>query len=70
LESRAEEDLAALENYKQNHEPSTIPHGGYPEWEGSDAQRLFQEDLDEGKHTFKAYNKPKKLWKTQAAYQI
>jgi hypothetical protein len=62
LDKRAEDDLAAFKNYKDNHEPSILSHKGYVQWQGSSAQEFLWEDLD-------AYikdpgMKPKDLWQT------
>jgi hypothetical protein len=39
-------DIEAFDNYRQNHQPSLISHYGYPEWQGSEAQRLLKIDLE------------------------
>jgi hypothetical protein len=48
---RAEIDQEAFEKYRQNHQPSLFSHKGYPEWQGSEAQRLLKLDIEAGKHT-------------------
>jgi hypothetical protein len=39
-------DVEAFDNYRQNHQPSLFSHHGYPEWQGSEAQRLLKIDLE------------------------
>jgi len=48
---RAEIDQEAFEKYRENHQPSLFSHKGYPEWQGSEAQRLLKLDIEAGKHT-------------------
>jgi hypothetical protein len=65
LHSRANDDLDAFENFKQNHAVSLYSHKGYIQWQGSHAQELLQTDLEAGKHTEMA---PKALWESRKAY--
>jgi hypothetical protein len=46
---RDEMDIEAFDNYRRNHQPSLFSHLGYPEWQGSEAQRLLKIDLEEKK---------------------
>jgi hypothetical protein len=39
-------DVQAFNNYRRNHQPSLFSHHGYPEWQGSEAQRLLKIDLE------------------------
>jgi hypothetical protein len=39
-------DIGAFDNYRRNHQPSLFSHHGYPEWQGSEAQRLLKIDLE------------------------
>jgi hypothetical protein len=39
-------DIKAFDNYRKNHQPSLFSHHGYPEWQGSEAQRLLKIDLE------------------------
>jgi hypothetical protein len=39
-------DIEAFDNYRRNHQPSLFSHHGYPEWQGSEAQRLLKIDLE------------------------
>jgi hypothetical protein len=48
---RAEIDQEAFEHFRDNHQPSLFSHKGYPEWQGSEAQRLLKLDIEAGKHT-------------------
>jgi hypothetical protein len=48
---RVEIDQEAFEKYHKNHQPSLFSHKDYPEWQGSEAQRLLKLDIVAGKHT-------------------
>ena len=39
-------DVEAFDNYRRNHQPSLFSHHGYPEWQGSEAQRLLKINLE------------------------
>jgi hypothetical protein len=65
LNSRADEDLVAFKNYKQNHAVSMYSHKGYIQWQGSDAQKFLLMDIEAGKHN---ELKPKVLWESRRAY--
>jgi hypothetical protein len=39
-------DIEAFDNYRRNHQPSLFSHHGYPEWQGSEAQKLLKIDLE------------------------
>jgi hypothetical protein len=67
LDSRAEEDYLAFENYKQNHKPSLFSHKGYIQWQGSSAQELLLEDLDG--YLEDPSKKPKDLWMSREEYR-
>ena len=67
LDNRADDDLAAFNNYKKNHKPALFSHKGYTQWQGSMAQELLWDDLD-------AYleddtRKPKDLWMSRPQYR-
>ncbi|KAG7371041.1 hypothetical protein IV203_019611 [Nitzschia inconspicua] len=47
LDIRADDDLEAFRNFKLNHKPSLFSHKGYTQWQGSTAQELLWDDLDE-----------------------
>jgi hypothetical protein len=47
---RAEVDQEAFENYRGKHAPSLFSKHGYPEWQGSESQRLLKIDIEAGKH--------------------
>jgi hypothetical protein len=48
---RADMAQEAFDKYRENHQPSLFSHKGYPEWQGSEAQRLLLIDIEKGKHT-------------------
>jgi hypothetical protein len=43
-------DSAALAHDRRIHPKAANNHRGEPRWEGSDAERLLRQDMDEGKH--------------------
>ena len=47
---RAEDDKKAYENFRKLHPVATHNHRGEPRWEGSRAQELLREDMDDGIH--------------------
>lgn len=64
-ESRAKMDLEAFKNFTARNEPSEFSRHGYIQWQGSAAQRLLQQDLEDGQH-----NKMSKmdLWSSRVEY--
>ena len=64
---RADKDIEAFEIAKSNHPPPAFNHRGEPQWNGSDAQRLLVEDMDNKLH-FDL--KPEHLWETREEYQL
>jgi len=66
LDKRADEDLAAFQNYKKNHSPSLFSHKGYIQWQGSSAQEYLWEDLDA--YMKDPNMKPSDLWKSRPEY--
>lgn len=65
LNVRAEIDRNAFDNYVSSHEVSIFAHGGYIQWQGSDAQKLLQEDIKNKKHlTMKKFD----LWSSRVEY--
>ena len=66
LDNRADEDLAAFNNYKKNHKPSLFSHKGYVQWQGSTAQELLWDDLDD--YLKDPTRKPKDLWLSRPEY--
>ena len=50
LNSRADDDLAAFENFKENHAVSLFSHKGYKQWQGLRSQECLLVDLEAGKH--------------------
>lgn len=64
-QSRSKDDQEAYDIYIKLHPKSSYSQRGYPEWEGSDAQRLLLQDLADGKHD---NMKPKKLRATRPEY--
>jgi hypothetical protein len=67
---RAEDDQAAFDVYVINNEVSTIIHKGYIQWQGSESQRLLQEDIKDGTMAKYADEKfPKmKCWQSRPEY--
>ena len=63
--SRKGLDKEAFENFRSNHEPSFYSHKGYPEWQGSEAQKFLLEDLTENRHVGKSY---REVWESRKAY--
>lgn len=49
-DARARLDLEAFKNYVERHEVSYFSHKGYTQWQGSDAQKQLQADIEAGKH--------------------
>jgi hypothetical protein len=48
--SRAAEDEAALDAYLRRHPVSHFSHQGYEQWQGSEAQLVIWEDINEDRH--------------------
>ena len=48
--TRADDDFEALVKYKELHNISLFSHYGYSEFQGSEAQRLLQQDIADGLH--------------------
>lgn len=65
--SRAAEDLEAFNIAKANHPPSQSNHRDEPQWNGSEAQRLLEIDMNAKKH-FDL--KPEHLWESRDDYQL
>ena len=59
---RADEDAALFDIAKANHPVPKFNHRGEPQWNGSDAQTLLKQDMDDGKHRDM---KPKDLWESR-----
>jgi hypothetical protein len=64
--NRASDDLIAFENYKSNHEFSLFSHKGYAQWQGSTAQELLWDDLEEYRNNPNLT--PKGLWSSRQEY--
>jgi hypothetical protein len=62
---RAEDDLAAFNNYKAHNVVHKMSAHGYPEWDGSDAQKQLKLDIDDGLHEIL---EPKELWCYREVY--
>ena len=67
MDNRADDDLAAFENYKKNHPPALFSHKGYIQWQGSTAQELLWDDLDA--YLKDPTKKPKDLWMSRPEYR-
>jgi hypothetical protein len=50
FESRSRDDQEAFENFKNHHPPSLYSHKGYIQWQGSEAQELLLQDMEDKKH--------------------
>jgi len=55
LIGRAEEDMEALENYMAHHEISQVNWLGMIQWQGSEAQELVIQDIEEDLHLERGY---------------
>jgi hypothetical protein len=66
MDNRANADLEAFRVYKQNHKPSLFSHKGYIQWQGSTAQELLWDDLDD--YLKDPDMKPKDLWLKRKEY--
>ena len=64
--NRADDDFEAFEIAKRNNPAPEINSKGEPQWNGSDAQRLLEIDIDNKKHK---ELKPEELWESRAEYQ-
>ena len=62
---RSDDDLAAFNNFKANNIAHAVTAHGYPEWEGSDAQKQLKKDIDDGYHDLL---EPKELWLFREVY--
>jgi hypothetical protein len=65
LQNRAASDSAAFAHDQQIYPNAAKNHRGEPRWEGSKAERLLRQDMDEGKH--KAM-KPQLLYNARKEY--
>jgi len=67
-QDKADSDAAALAHDRLIHPkgPETAKGCGYPRWDGSDAERLLTQDIDNGLHET---HKPQALYKTRPEYQ-
>jgi len=63
---RAEDDFLAFQNFAANHKASTFTERGYAEWEGSEAQKQLQDDMDADKHKT---TRPKDLHESHESYE-
>ena len=64
---RASEDLRAFRKVRKNPPPPAFTHHGRPQWNGSEAQRLLEQDMNAGLHE---QMRPQELWSMRVAYQI
>jgi hypothetical protein len=67
FQTNAEQDSAALARDIQLHPRPTLAHGGYPRWDGSEAERFLKEDIDNGLHS---QMPAQDLRETRAAYML
>jgi len=66
-DNRAEIDKKAFDNFRKNHPRPLEDQNGTPLWDGSKAQRMLKQDMQEGKHKVGA---PRELWISQPEYQV
>ena len=64
--NRANDDFEAFQIAKRNNPAPEINSKGEPQWNGSDAQRLLEIDIDNKKHK---ELKPEELWGSRDEYQ-
>lgn len=64
-DSRSSRAAAALKRARELHPKPTLNHRGETQWEGSDAQRLLKEDIENGAHL---EMKPIDLWQSRPEY--
>ncbi|CAB9506772.1 hypothetical protein SEMRO_278_G106580.1 [Seminavis robusta] len=65
-QGRAANDRKALEKAMKNHPVQELNHRGEPQWNGSLAQALLQQDMAEGKHETM---RPSELWEARPEYK-
>lgn len=66
--SPAQEDQVAFDKYVSLHPKALVAaKGGYPEWEGSEAQKSLKMDMENNAHEAM---RPMALWETRAEYQL
>lgn len=63
--SRADTDEAAFLNYRKNNKIHSRNARGYPEWDGSAAQRQLKEDIESNLHNI---IEPIDLWYLREVY--
>lgn len=66
LDDRAAEDRKAFDIFNKNHQVSHFSHKGYIQWQGSDAQELIWDDIEDGK--LESMTK-KELWESRPEYK-
>ena len=66
--ARSDMDKLAYDRYMKNHPVETMTARGYPEWEGSDAQRLCRQDIDDG--TIGNFDRPLKFHASRDEYKL
>lgn len=68
LKNKADVDSAGIEHDRRLHPINSNPPGSsYPRWDGSAAQRLLKEDIEEGEHK---QLQPRELRMTREEYQV
>ena len=66
LNNRARLDQEAFENFVANHAVSMSSHKGYMQWQGSEAQQLLLQDIEEG--VVESYATKKELHESRPEY--
>jgi hypothetical protein len=64
---RVEDDMDAFEIFRKNFPTKPHNHRGELRWEGSEAQALLKEDIEEGRHL--EFHRPKLFWLSRPEFQ-
>jgi hypothetical protein len=65
---RVNDDMHAFQIFRNNFPAKPHNHRGELRWEGSEAQALLKEDIEEGKHL--EFGRPKLFWLSRPEYQL
>ncbi|CAB9523972.1 unknown protein [Seminavis robusta] len=64
---RARDDEDAYKNFRMNHPTQKVDGRGRPRWQGSEAEALLKQDMDDGIH--KQFDKPSLFYQSRPEYQ-
>ncbi|CAB9506851.1 unknown protein [Seminavis robusta] len=64
---RARDDEDAYKNFRTNHPTPEVDGRGRPRWQGSEAEVLLKQDMDDGIH--KQFDKPSSFYESRPEYQ-